>query len=161
MRRGTFAHAERPGGAPPPQHNPQALNALSALAKRGGHNVHTENLQRPMPQRQPLPQGSLPVQALGAAQAPQQPAFGQAQGMPQVAPQQPAFTQELPPVAQEQPPEVMSDQEQQPDFWAKRLEEIVQNDPNVKPGHWLHDFSDKSKKIRTTINRIRELADKL
>lgn len=51
MARKSFAHTERPQGSPGPMHQTQALNALSALAKRGTANIKGEQLQRPMPDK--------------------------------------------------------------------------------------------------------------
>lgn len=153
-----FAHTEKPRGAGRPNHNPAALDALSSLVRRGGHNIHADQIQKPV---QAPPQGKPQSPIAGELMArsmPQEPLgdpFGQSPE-PLGAPPMPA---EAPPMPMEEAPPM---EEQKPDFpeppydgyygelFAKRVKEL-----KLPKGHWAHEAMKKFQEMDKASQRIR------
>ena len=168
MARGSFAHTERPQGNPGPMHRTKALDALSALAKRGGANINAEQLQRPMPDKKlaQQPQLKMPspvaVEAMSRSQQPQQQPMQQGMAQPMGMPigQQQAPVQQ--PMQQAQPmPVSPAELEFQPPpvegYYGQLLAKSVAEDPYLRPGErdWRHDALDKFAQIRAKLDAVR------
>ena len=168
MARGSFAHTERPQGNPGPMHRTKALDALSALAKRGGANINAEQLQRPMPDKKlaQQPQLKMPspvaVEAMNRSQQPQQQPMQQGMAQPMGMPigQQQAPVQQ--PMQQAQPmPVSPAELEFRPPpvegYYGQLLAKSVAEDPYLRPGErdWRHDALDKFAQIRAKLDAVR------
>lgn len=171
MARGSFAHTERPQGNPGPMHRTKALDALSALAKRGGANINAEQLQRPMPDKKlaQQPQLKMPspvaVEAMSRSQQqPQmQPQQGMAQGMAQpmgMPMGQAPMQQPMQPQAQPIPASPAELEFQPPPvegYYGQLLAKTIAEDPYLRPGErdWRHDALDKFAQIRAKLDAVR------
>lgn len=163
MARRSFAHTERPQGAPKPMHQTQALNALSALAKRGSANVNAEQLQRPMPDKKLAEQPEIKPPSPAVMEA-----INRSYGSPQVpsAPMQPVQQPQVrvPEPVQQQPAQefapVASGIEYQPPpydgYYADGLRENIKANP-MPPGEpdWRIEAINKFDRIRNKLNAVR------
>jgi len=168
MARRSFVNSENPQGAPPPQHKTAAMNALSAMAKRGSNNVNVEQMQRPLPKKalgtepKQLPPSPVAVEALGRLM-PQQ-GYGapqQQQPMP-AAPQQPVAPppqrQAPQPVAAPMETDAMDPMAAPDGYWESVLIKTIENDPRAQQGQrdWRHDTLDKLATMRQKLDSIWE-----
>ena len=143
MTRRSFAHTERPQGSPGPYRPSKALDALSALAKRGSADIKGEQLQKPLQQRDPgqyKPPSPVALEAMNrSAPPPQQP---MQQPMEQPMQQQDPFEFTPPPVE---------------GYYGQLLAETVANDPRTQQGQrdWRHDALDRFSQIRQKLDLVR------
>ena len=160
--RRSFAHTERPQGAPGPMHRTQALDALSALAKRGGANINAQQLQKPM---QPMPQQRPPSPVAMEAMSRSMPSYGAPMqgnmGMPmgQPVPYQQPQPQPIPEMAQE--PVAMPGMEyQEPPydgFYADLLADSVRKRPMPEGvADWRIEALDRFALIKAKLDAVKQ-----
>lgn len=166
MARRSFAHTERPQGNPRPAHRTKALDALSALAQRGGADINAERLRKPMPDKklgeQPKlpspvameamnrsPQGQVPQRQMPQGYFPQGQAPQAQVPVEQGAPQMPA--EQVEPQGMEfTPPPVEG-------YYGQLLAESLARDPATQQGQrdWRHDFLDRASQLRQKLDMVR------
>lgn len=153
MARRSFAHTERPRGNPKPAHRTKALDALSALAKRGGADINAERLRKPLPDKdlgqQQKPPSPVAMEAMNRSQQPQQPMMQ--------PPQQPVQQQEQP-VQQPEPQGMEFTPPPVEGYYGQLLAESVARDPGTQQGQrdWRHDFLERSAQLRQKLDMVRE-----
>ncbi len=169
MARRSFANSENPQGAPPPQHKTAAMNALSAMAKRGGSNVNVDQMQRPLPNKplgdapklnmnampKQLPPSPVAIEALGRLM-PQQQQGMPGMGMPTQQPMQQPMPQQQMMEPTAQPMEEIADPMSAPDgYWESVLIKTIESDPSGQRD-WRHDTLEKLSTMRQKLDSVWE-----
>ena len=160
MARRSFAHTERPQGNPRTAHQTKALDALSALAKRGSANINAEQLRKPLPDKQMGGKPMMPQQKPPSPVAMEAMSRGAPQQQPPMQPPQ----RQQPPVQprEEVAPEVMEFTPPPIEgYYGQLLAEEVSMDPRTEQGYrdWRHDALDRFSQIRQKLDMVRSFID--
>ena len=149
MARRSFAHTERPQGNPATAHHNKALDALSALAKRGSADINADQIQKPLPKKklgeQPAlqkPPSPVAMEVMNRSAPPQQ--------MP-MQEQQPVQVSPEPQDVEFSPPPIEG-------YYGQLLAESVERDPRTQQGHrdWRHDALERFAQLRQKLDMVRE-----
>lgn len=183
MNRRSFAHTERPAGAPPPAHRTKALDAISSLSQRGSANIQAEQLRKPVTGsvgQQPKPPSPVALEAISRMrpqqgmpqmqtpmlQMPQHQPYPatSSYGQPPIQPNsaiQPLPRDMQPPQQEMQPLQQPQQQAQDqfemppvPGYWGQKLREVVAQDPRLQK-EW-QPVIERFAQIRASLDTIRD-----